>query len=694
VVAPATAIEPPAEPETVDAAGTGEARRRFTRAAILGVILATPFYLSVLWGGSLDPFRSYYPDHSFANFYEAQARALFHGHWNVPIGSLGIEGFVSRGREYTYFGPFPSLLRMPLLILTSRFDGRLTAPSMLLAWLISGLCFSLLLWQVRVFLRGQEPLGRAEATAYGALIATVLSGSVLLYLAETPMVYQEDVAWGVAMTLGALTALFALLQRPNFRGVLIAGLLVLGANLSRAPLGWACVIGAVLTSGWFGFGYGGAENRRWWRPMLMAGVVPLLVTFYVTWAKFGIPIGLPYASQVWTQIDQHRRDFLAANGGKAFSLRFLPTTLATYLRPDGIRLTRVFPFITLPAGPPRILGHAVFDQTYRTASITATMPLLSVLTMWGIVSVFFRPRTARRILWILLVTAAAGVSGVLAVGYIANRYLADFLPLLCLGSAIGLVDLFVRVARRADRTASTATHWVTPRRALTAGVLILAVVGVAANVALSSTPDDPVGWQAARVQDYVRKQEAFSKYMGHPLAANVDRGPALPPWAPADRLFILGNCSALYISTGETYHTWIPVDLGPDLRQAFDVSVQRPAAQITGIALVQVGRSVVSTVRLEQLGTQVRATLDDPLFAATSPWLSIAQGRPARVTVDVDSQLHTVAVALGGRTLIDSPLSTAEQDITRPAISGTLPAPTLAIVTRPVPVPSLCRDLS
>src|SRR5712692_8176453 len=122
-------------------------RRRFTIAALIGLGVALIPYLWVLWDHRLDPLRTAWPDGTYSNFYDVQARALFHGHWNVPKGSLNIEAFVVGGKDYMYFGPFSSLLRMPVLAVTDRLDGQLTALSMLLAWLVTGLFSALLLWR-------------------------------------------------------------------------------------------------------------------------------------------------------------------------------------------------------------------------------------------------------------------------------------------------------------------------------------------------------------------------------------------------------------------------------------------------------------------------------------------------------------------------------------------------------------------
>ena len=149
-------------------------------------------------------------------------------------GSLGIEAFVIGGHDYMYFGPFSALLRMPILAFTHSLDGKLTAPSMLLAWLVTGLFSSLLLWRIRVLMRGSAALGRAEAAGLGVLLATVMCGSTLMFLAAYPAAYEEALAWGVAMTVGALFALLGVLERPSAGRVVGACTLTLGAVLRVA----------------------------------------------------------------------------------------------------------------------------------------------------------------------------------------------------------------------------------------------------------------------------------------------------------------------------------------------------------------------------------------------------------------------------------------------------------------------------
>ena len=139
-------------------------RRRFTIAVVTGTALTLPFTLWLLWdlwSGKVNVIRGV----SFDYFYDRQARAMFHGHLWVPNGQLSIEAFVHDGHQFTYFGVFPSLIRMPILLFTSRLDGDLTAPSLLLAWFATAVFTALLLWRLRVFIRGNALVGRADLDA-------------------------------------------------------------------------------------------------------------------------------------------------------------------------------------------------------------------------------------------------------------------------------------------------------------------------------------------------------------------------------------------------------------------------------------------------------------------------------------------------------------------------------------------------
>ena len=220
-------------------------------------------------------------------------------------------------------------------------------------------------------------------------------------------------------------------------------------------------------------------------------------------------------------------------------MAFLPSTAYAYLQPFGIRFTGVFPFITNPTTPAVAYAGAVLDQIYPTGSIPATMPLLFLLSIWGTVSAF-RPRPVGRLALarIPLLAAAAGTAGVLLWGYIADRYMADFMPFLILAGGIGLIDLWRRFAGRRPRA----------RSYLLGGVALLAAFSVAANVATAIEPN--AQFNTYQFRAYLAAQERFSIQS---VSSTIRHGANLPYYAPAGQMYEVGNCSGLYYSTGESY---------------------------------------------------------------------------------------------------------------------------------------------
>jgi len=691
--AAAATREPEAMPGADDALyRTG--RRYFTMAVLIGIgVMAIPFLwvLTDLWSNSADPFRAA-PN---AFFYDIQARAMFHGHLSLPPADLGIEGFVHDGRTYTYFGIFPSLLRMPILLLTSRFDGDLTAPSMGLAWLMTALFSSLLLWRLRVVTRGRAVLGRAEAASFGVLVATIMGGSVIVYLAATPFVFNEDFVWSIPLTVGSLFTLLGVMERPSAGRVWASGILILLAILNRTPTGYACVIGAILVALWYTLGRGGASNRRWGVPMFAVALVAFGASCVVTYAKFGTPVGLPMADQVWAMVNAHRRYFLAANGGKAFSVGFLPSTLVAYLQPFGIRFSSLFPFVSTPAAPAAAIG-AVLDQTYPTASAPATMPLLFLLACWGTITAF-RPKALVpfRMTRIVLVAGVAATSGVLLWGYISERYLADFIPFFIVAGGVGLIDVWRRFEGRSRKA-----------RGSVLGVLtVVAVYCVVANFAIAVSPSKQM--TQSQVQDFVSTEESLSITS---LADSVQHGTTLPDWGPYGQLFMVGNCSGLYLASGISeavvpgllvdHYNWIPVEQNPAFSSLISFTFNRPGKYFTKpVTLVTYGASSLVLqpsgtgsfrIDLEHSGTSIsfpdNVSGVHPISALHTPF---------QILVTADPNLHQMNVTLYGSYLITHFIAGSGPLVVHPtptATSGALPAVTVA--GQPVSSSmSLCRSL-
>ncbi len=469
----------------------------FRIASLIGGALASLLFLWVLLVG-----RTELTAAPTSDFYDLQARAWFDGDWHVedvtdPVtgesyNPLSIEAFVVEGRSYMYFGPVPSMLRVPVLASTDTLDGELTQPSMFVAFLVALWATHLLSWRIRVLVRGSEPVGRVEQVVAGATLGAVGGGTVLLYLGSQPVVYHEAALWGVAFALLSYHAAIEVVSRATPRAVVTAGVFAGLALHTRASVGLGPVVALALLSAVTALRAFGGERfawaTRWSLPRdvhppggtvaLLAAVtvLPVLVYAAVNMARFDEPFRLPIEKQVFSGIDPNRIAALEDNSGSIFGLRYLPTTAWQYLRPDALEIDAVLPWVNFPRDQATVVGDVVFDTRDEASSVPATMPVLAVMAIVGVVAV---ARSSRRpdlmVLRLPLIGAACGCLGVLAIAFIAHRYLVDFLPLLLLAGLAGLHVAFCWMSGRGSRAAQVCG----------VGLALLAVWGLAANLALA-----------------------------------------------------------------------------------------------------------------------------------------------------------------------------------------------------------------
>ena len=534
-----------------------------------------------------------------SNFFDAQARAWFDGRWDLPAEVLSLEAFVIDGRNYTYFGPLPAALRTPVLGITDALDGRLSQPSMLLALIVALAAVSLGWWRVRCAVVGDAPVRTGGLVLAGATVFVAGVGTTLAALASATVVYHEAVLWGVALALVSFVALFRFVLDARLGSLVVAGVAATGALLSRASVGAGPVIALAVVAGVWAVWWGAGRLRRssdgdhpvprgriarWgvaWVPalarhaadelrlgVLVACVaVPVLAYGAVNTAKFGDPFSLPIETQALATIDPLRAEALAANDNNLFGARFVPTTAWIYLRPDGVDLDGLAPWVVFRRADHPVFGDVTFDAMVETASITATMPLLVALAAVGVVTLLRPPRGARRVGGVAAVVAArpvvlgaaGGAAGMFLAGFVANRYVGDALPLLVTAGLVGMhrISLAAVVDSGGRSEGRARRRWLAPVVAL--GV-VAATWGVVANVALAVEyqrliiPADP----DARY-DFIRFQHELDGYRTTvPVVAEV------PAVARRGGLVAVGDCDALLWSDGTSWHV-IEGELDPTL---------------------------------------------------------------------------------------------------------------------------------
>ena len=628
--------------------GEPAAGRTYARAGSVGGGGALLAFLAVLLDGHWSLLRR---AAITTDFYDLQAHSLLDGRWDVPRRSLFAEGFLVHGKVYEYFGPVPAILRMPIALFTHSLDGRLGGVSMLLAMTVGLASIVLLLWRLRVVGRGEAPVTRGESIAVAVFTFTAGAGSVLIFLASRTYVFHEAEIWGAVLTIAAFERVIAVTQVPNRRNVVLASLVSSLALLTRGSVGLgpvlalACLAAAAL---WPAtrrfFGVGGDPTRRWLvLSLLAAAAVPLLLYAYVNHAKFGSPFSVPFEKQFLAKISPNHKEALAANHGTMFGLAFIPTTMWSYLRPDGIRLSSLLPWVEF--GPaPRVFGGAKFAFRLPTVSLTSSMPYLTVLALVSCVGIA-RPRRNRALAVLrapLLGAAAASVT-TFAFAYIADRYLADLVPILIVLAVAGL-HLVLRWSPSAR---------VPVRRVAWTALGVLAVASIWFNIGIAVVHSRVVEAAATRadITHFVDLQYRVHGVFPGGKPPRVLRLRTLPRTAAPGTVVILGDCDALYYRQAGR---WRVLERGPG-GGSFSFQVRFPRAPTTALQpVVIVGTDRPTSVTAEVLpGNRARFAVDGVYRSRT---IDITPGRTYRVDVVLDPNVGQASIAVDGRSLLSMPV--------------------------------------
>jgi len=556
-------------------------------ATTAGLFLGGLAYFLTLLDYRLSLTRTTVQSGLFSTFYDQQARAILDGHVDLPTNSLGIEGFVHDGKTFMYFPPWPAILRLPVLLTTHEYDGRLTLLSMAIAWIVFAVVVTKLIWFLLPRVAGTDEVSGVSATVVALFLAAATGGTFFTFDAAQPWVYHEAYVWAVASVMGGIYWLARLLAEPTRHAtwwLFVFALLSVG---TRATEGWAISLAAVALGLYWRFWPRRTEtNPLWWR-VVLAGAVPLALSIALNEYKFGTVYIFPLQEQVWTFLNEHRREALAANGGGLTGPQFFTTSFMAYLRLDGIRFVDYFPFITLPAHPAPAYGGAFLDQSYRTGSVTAFMPLLMVMFLVALTAVSWpRARRELALLRLPMVVAILVTGGVMGYGYYSARYATEFVPAMVLGGAIttALLAGFLRGHRA----------WIAPAF----GVLAIgATFSIVAQMSIGTT-----------MAAYVHRGDSLVRYLNwqHEVSPRAQAGlvtqvNGLPTGGKTDHLAIRGDCESLYLNTGDQYQPWIPVE---ERDRVLELSAGGSRLKPGGVTLLTVSGTDPQSVRVEVNGHQ------------------------------------------------------------------------------------------
>ena len=639
--------------------------QRFARRRLDTVIdvVVTLICVGAATAWSFNLLRVMFSGHTFSNFFELQGRAFLDGDLAIPKGTLGIEAFIRDGHEYMYFGPLPALFRLPILLVTDRLDGRLTVLSMLAGAAVFYWQSNRLLDRILTLLRpvpADADPGRAERWVRLGWRASVAAGTVVLTLLSQPWAYHEAHLWSAAMFVAFLCQALRVAAGDHSR-LWLFGLVLLGVALNRPTTSYAALMaGALLVAvlAW----------KRWAGRRVLIGIgawtaAAAFTSISINWLKFRRPFGIPMEAQFYSKVDAHRAEMLRIYNNKYFQTEFIPSNLWAYFKPNGVDLSSTFPYIGTPRRVPWVWGDAFYDATYRSASVTATNPLLTIAAVIGVV--MFVRMFRRDSFWILAPVVFAGVvaaGGVAGWGYIATRYLTDFLPGMLVFAAIACAGLLVMADDGRLQL----------KRQLAASARVAAVVLIAwsvlANTAIAFSYAFSAGDSTAEMRRMLSIQDTMAHLGGPSLedrAVRVDRlrYDRLHPVAPGT-LAIKGDCEAVYYSNGEPVDTWLAVEYGnSDWRRIFAVTPSALAQPGDEVELVRLTENsdvdstdgywfslafVVEEVDKGRQRMQYSFVMRDSLGELAVPELKIPLGRQSRMAITFDKDRRNFFVEIDG----------------------------------------------
>ncbi|MGH9027990.1 MAG: hypothetical protein ACRDWD_18050 [Acidimicrobiia bacterium] len=667
--------------------------RRYAVAWLLGSLAAALLFVWMLNVGRADFFQA---QRFGGTFFDEQARALADGHWDLPTTNLGPEAYIVDGKAYIYFGPVPALLRFPILALTDNLDGRLTQVSMLAAWTVAMFFAARLGLQVRRLIRGEPALGTFELWAIGLFALMLGAGSSLLFLASRAWVYHETLLWGVAFSIAAYDTLLRFLRRRSAPRLVAVALLSAAALLTRPAVGLGPTValgvvslGMILATmrpalarrlrDW-GFTPPGGPATAWVGGVLAAGLIPVVLYASMNYIKFEQLFGIPFETQTQNLIDETREETLAASGGTLFNVRALPTTTLQMIRPDALRPTRLFPFVEFPPPAP-VIGDVKFDLVDRAASLPVAMPVLVLLSIGGLI-LLIRPRRVEpepdahvdpadepgaALLRAPVIGAAVGGATSLIIIFVANRYTADFVPLLLMLGLLGGHWLF-----RRREIAGHVDGWT---RA--AAIALVALVGwsVYVNGALALTYQrlvSSVGDLTARAE-LVDLQVQIDDLTGGEPEFGV--GEELPVEAGDGDLFVIGQCDGLYrygaldvvSGYGSDWTTWAAVERTPATgRYRLAVTFPDDVADGTSQPLLTSGTRqqpnwLAVEFRAEDEIAFAFGSDEESLDAGTT--VHIELGREYEVDVIFDRRVSELVVTFEDRVVLNALYLNTEDDV-------------------------------
>jgi hypothetical protein len=387
-------------------------------------------------------------------FFDGQALSLLHGRLDVPSGYLCNEVFLNHGTTYMYFGMFPAILRIPVLLLVPSLAWHDSRLFLLIGQFLGLLMLTGILLELRKRFT-TAPLSLLEKIILPFFLLTLVFGTTFVFVTTLAWVYYEAIVWGANCALAAIY--FSLVYLRTGRvGALVGILLGAAACLMSRPSTGAGMLLALGILWLFFFTRLPWVQRLWpWSKMrpgyqhpspqdlprhLFIWAVGLGLTLSIYWGvnylKFDTIDGAP--------IEKHATflsnpNYLKQIQGKMMHLKNVPALTATYLWPTPVEFLPSFPWMKINAGLKDPWNtYPIVNMNDCIIGMPAGMPGVLFLAVLGILYwLVRRPRILPLggfmlggLLVFVLITSMVGV---------VLRYTHDVFFILALLSSLGFM---------------------------------------------------------------------------------------------------------------------------------------------------------------------------------------------------------------------------------------------------------------
>jgi hypothetical protein len=399
---------------------------------------------------------------AISGFYDAQARALLDGRWDVECHIISSEALRVGDKCYGYFGPVPGLARVPLLYLFPAMDGLWGRLSRVIATLIS---FSLA-YAVMGHIFQASGVGRSMSSVVGATLfaSAAITATTSIFLLSPAFIFHEAIAWGAVFTTAGLYQLSRHLQGRGMAALYWASSFAFLAVQTRANIGFG-LLAAIFAMSFLmlagqvleGSGVSGRATKNLQKAFRIdpANRPELLWTHYGSVMAICLIIAVsPFAVALWKwgslsllPLDIHQQlinDPARSNRtmGSFVQLSNMIYLGRHYFTLFSMKSAAVFPYFDM--GPwdwdPERFDGTGFDGGEPFLSIPVALPLFVLLSMSGMIAMI-RLEWARHLRLPVLGGMCGGLS-ILFVAGVSHRYLHDLWPFLIITGGAGVAVLW------------------------------------------------------------------------------------------------------------------------------------------------------------------------------------------------------------------------------------------------------------